>query len=131
MARVTGIGGVFFKAQDPEATRAWYQRHLGIEAMDEYGWSFLWRDVDRPDQVGRTVWGPFDHDTDYFDPSPHPFMINLRVDDLTGMLDKLRQAGVTVLDAVEEYEYGRFGWAIDPNGIKLELWEPAGEEGQP
>ena len=123
MARVTGIGGVFFKARDKEALTAWYREHLGIEA-GEYGMAFDWRDTGGTEVPGCTVWGPFRHDTTYFNPSTAPFMINYRVDDLDALLAKLRAAGVTVDDKVEEYEYGRFGWIMDPEGNRLELWEP-------
>ena len=124
MARVTGIGGVFFKTRDKEALIAWYREHLGIEA-DEYGFCFDWRETGGPEIPGHTVWGPFKHDTKYFDPGTAPFMINYRVDDLDALLAKLRAAGVTVDDKVESYEYGRFGWITDPEGNKIELWEPS------
>ena len=123
MARVTGIGGVFFKARDREALLAWYREHLGIES-DEYGFAFDWRDTGGPDRPGYTVWGPFKHDTTYFEPSTAPFMINFRVDDLDALLAKLRAAGVDVDDRVEDHRYGRFGWVMDPEGNKIELWEP-------
>ncbi|NNG05987.1 MAG: VOC family protein [Inquilinus sp.] len=123
MAKVTGIGGVFFKARDKEALTAWYREHLGIEA-GEYGFAFDWSDTGGLGIPGRTAWSPFRHDTDYFSPSNAPFMINYRVDDLDGLLAKLRAAGVTVDDKVEEFDYGRFGWAMDPEGNRIELWEP-------
>ncbi len=129
MARVTGIGGIFFKADDPAAVRAWYHEHLGLET-DEHGWSFLWRSTERPEHVGRTVWGPFAAGSEYFDPSEAPFMVNFRVDDLDGVLQRLREAGAQVMETVEDYEYGRFGWFVDPAGVKIELWEPRGEAGQ-
>ncbi len=120
MARVTGIGGVFFKTRDRAALIAWYKEHLGLDPSEHGSVAFQWSDPG-----GVTVWGPFDHDTDYFDPSSAPFMINYRVDDLDGLLAKLRAAGVTVDDKVEEYDYGRFGWIMDPEGNRLELWEPS------
>ncbi len=127
MARVTGLGGVFFKAEDPEAMKAWYRDHLGIEP-DPGGYvSFLWRPMDEPDRVARTAWSPFDADTGYFAPSEKPWMLNYRVDDLDALLDQLREAGVEVVGDVEEYEYGRFGWIVDPEGNKVELWEPPEE----
>ena len=136
MARVTGIGGVFFKAQDPTQLSAWYQKHLGIAsggdevvAFPDGTVTFHWRERGNPDRVGYTVWGPFRQDTNYFEPSTKPFMLNFRVDDLDGMLTQLRRAGVQVDDKVEAYEYGRFGWAMDPEGNRIELWEPA--EGKP
>lgn len=125
MASVTGIGGIFFKAEDPDATRAWYRDHLGIELSDYGGWSFQWRDVDDPNNVGRTEWGPFAADTDYFQPSDAAFMINYRVDDLDGLLEQLESAGIERIGAIESYSYGRFAWVLDPDGIKVELWEPA------
>lgn len=120
MARVTGIGGVFFKARDREALIAWYREHLGMDPSDHGSVAFRWGG-----ENGTTVWSPFAHDTDYFNPSTAPFMINYRVDDLDGLLAKLRAAGVSVDDKVEEYEYGRFGWIMDPEGNRLELWEPS------
>ena len=122
MAQVTGIGGVFFKTRDRAALIAWYKEHLGIDPSEHGSVAFQWNDPN-----GVTVWGPFDHDTDYFDPSSAPFMINYRVDDLDGLLAKLRAAGVTVDDKVEDYDYGRFGWIMDPEGNRLELWEPSSE----
>ena len=130
MAQVTGIGGIFFKTSDPDATRTWYRDHLGIELTDYGGWTFGWRSVDRPEHVGRTEWSPFPAETDYFAPSEAPFMINYRVDDLDGLLQHLEAVGIEQVGAVESYEYGRFAWVLDPDGRKIELWEPLGEEGQ-
>lgn len=130
MSKVQGIGGIFFKARDADKLRAWYREHLGIEFDDGGGWSFLWRQKENPQRVGRTVWAPFPAETEYFDPSNSPFMFNFRVDDLDQMLGDLRKAGIQVEDTIEEYTYGRFGWAIDPEGNKLEFWQPMGEEGQ-
>ncbi len=129
MARVTGIGGVFFKARDREHLLAWYDEHLGIRT-EEWGAAFYWRDQNNPGRLGHTVWSPYAATTRYFAPSEAPFMINYRVDNLDEMLAQLRAAGAQVMDRVEEHEYGRFGWAIDPEGNKLELWEPKGEESQ-
>ena len=130
MAKVTGIGGIFFKARDVDALRSWYAEQLSVP-LEEWGsWDFPWRDRENPERVGKTVWGPFPADTDYFAPSDSPFMFNFRVDDLDAMLTQLRAAGVSVEDKIEEYEYGKFGWIIDPEGNKVELWEPRGEEGQ-
>ena len=124
MKRVTGIGGIFFKTKDPEATRAWYQRHLGI-APEPGGYVvFPWRDTDDPERTGTTVWSLFQDDTDYFDPSPASFMINYRVADLHGLIAQLREEGIEVIGEIQEYEYGRFGWILDPDGNKIELWEP-------
>jgi predicted enzyme related to lactoylglutathione lyase len=123
MKRVTGIGGIFFKAQDPKSLKQWYREHLGIDA-GEYGATFNWRADENPDDTGQTLWSPFPHDTKYFDPSEVPFMINYRVADLDGLLVALRAEGVTVEDRVENYDYGRFAWISDPEGNRIELWEP-------
>jgi predicted enzyme related to lactoylglutathione lyase len=116
--RVAGIGGVFFRARDPQALRDWYARHLGID-MEEYGTTFTAHDGDQ------TVWAPFAADTDYFGPQDQQLMVNFRVGDLDAMLDQLRRAGVEVDEHVHEMEYGRFGWAVDGEGNRFELWEPA------
>ncbi len=122
MERVTAIGGVFFRARDPERMSAWYRDHLGIGATDGTT-DFIWREHDHPDEVGRTVWSIFPADTDYFGPSRPGFMINYRVANLERMLDQLRQGGITV-EKVEDYDYGRFAWITDPEGNRIELWEP-------
>jgi predicted enzyme related to lactoylglutathione lyase len=115
---VQGIGGVFFRARDPEALRGWYAEHLGIE-MEEYGTTFRARDGDQ------TVWAPFPADTDYFGGRQQQLMVNFRVGDLDAMLEQLRAAGVEVDERVHEMEYGRFAWARDPEGNRFELWEPS------
>jgi len=124
MKRVTGIGGVFFKAKDPEALRAWYAKHLGLEP-DAYG-SVVFQCPDSEEQrkAAQTVWSLFPSDTKYFDPSSAPFMINYRVENLAGLLEQLRSEGVAVEEGMEEYEYGRFGHLMDPEGNRIELWEP-------
>lgn len=124
MARITGIGGVFFKARDPAALAAWYRDVLGLETEPGGAVTFSWADDPQPGGTGHTVWGPFHQDTTYFDPSDKPFMFNFRVDDLDGFPARLRKAGVTVDDKTETYDYGRFGWAMDPEGNRIELWEP-------
>ena len=124
MRRVTGIGGIFFKARDPKALAAWYQTHLGIDVQDWGGAAFPWRGADNPEGVGTTVWSPFAADTTYFAPGTAPFMVNYRVEDLHALLAVLRAEGVQVEDKVEESEFGKFGWVIDPEGNKLELWQP-------
>ena len=126
MKRVTGIGGIFFKSRDPKELREWYRQHLGIDA-GEYGATFQWRDENDPEQIGQTVWSTFPQDTKYFDPSTAPFMINYRVDDLNGLVAALRDEGVTV-DKVESHEYGSFAWISDPEGNRIELWEPAADQ---
>ena len=124
MGRVTGIGGIFFKSEDPERLKSWYQQHLGITPDKDGYIAFEWREKQDPDTVGYTVWGPFQDDTKYFHPSTKAYMFNFRVDDLDALLEQLRAAGVEVDDNVEEYEYGRFGWVMDPEGHRIELWEP-------
>jgi catechol 2,3-dioxygenase-like lactoylglutathione lyase family enzyme len=120
--KVTGIGGIFFKVRNPERMTSWYRDHLGICAPDGHA-HFPWRDHERPDEVGRTVWSLFPTDTDYFGPTPQSFMINYRVANLNKMLDQLRRSGVAV-EKVEDFEYGRFAWITDPEGNRIELWEP-------
>ena len=127
MASVTGIGGIFFKVEDPDATRAWYRDHLGIETEDYGGWSFRWRKFDDPEAAGRTEWSPFPDTTDYFQPSTAPFMVNYRVDDLGALLDELAAAGIEQVGEIDDTPYGRFAWILDPNGTKVELWEPPPE----
>ncbi len=122
--RVTGIGGVFFKTGDPPALMAWYRKHLGIKPDAYGGWSFKWRERRRPQRIGTTVFSPFAHDTAYFDPSEQPYMFNFRVADLRSLLTQLRREGVHVVGDVQEFTYGKFGWIIDPEGRKIELWEP-------
>lgn len=124
MERVTGIGGIFFKSPDPAALVAWYRDHLGIQPEWDAGATFTWRRDDDPEQHGTTVWSAFPADTRYFEPADRPFMINYRVADLDAMLAQLRAAGVQVDERVEESEYGRFGWAMDPHGNRFELWQP-------
>ena len=124
MQRVTGIGGIFFKARDPAGLREWYAKHLGLPC-DQYGYQFEWRDRDDPTQRGFTVWAPFAEGTQYFAPSEKPFMFNFRVTDLDAVLEALRREGVPVDDKIVEEENGRFGWVMDPEGHRIELWEPA------
>lgn len=128
MKRVTGIGGIFFKAQDPVALRAWYQKHLGIDVQSWGGASFLWQDDDGKPTGGTTVWNIGSAEGNYYAPSTAPFMINYRVADLHALLAALRAEGCNVLEKVDDSEYGKFGWVMDPEGNKVELWEPP--EGQ-
>ena len=121
MAKVVGVGGVFFKSEDPEKLGAWYLKWLGAPVEPPYGASF------RPDTVpvgGLTVWSPFKKDTDYFNPSTREFMINFMVDDLDGALAQVSEGGAEVVGDIMDESYGRFGWFIDPEGNKIELWEP-------
>jgi predicted enzyme related to lactoylglutathione lyase len=134
MKRVTGIGGIFFKARDPQQTMAWYRKHLGIPtgSDEETHAMFEWREANDPQCLGSTVWALFPQDTRYFDPSTSPFMVNYRVADLDALLAQLRAEGVEVDERVEAYEYGRFGWITDPEGNRIELWEPStATAGQP
>jgi predicted enzyme related to lactoylglutathione lyase len=119
--RITGIGGIFFRARDPDALRRWYGEHLGIDVQDWGGASF-------EREGGWTVWSIFAPDTEYFGPSGQLSMVNYRVSDLDAMLAQLREAGVSVEDKVDESEFGRFGWATDPEGNRFELWQPPAEE---
>jgi len=123
MKRVTGIGGIFFKAKDPKALSEWYRQHLGVSVEEWGGVVFRWA-KDNASCAGTTVWNPFPADTDYFAPSQASFMVNFRVADLHALLDALRDEGCHVEKKVEESEYGKFGWVLDPEGNKIELWEP-------
>jgi predicted enzyme related to lactoylglutathione lyase len=123
-ARVVGIGGIFFKARDPQALSAWYRDHLGLAVGEWGGVTFsptLTSPAGRPSTL---VWSIFPATTDYFEPGTSPFMINYRVDDLDQVLAALRAEGCAVADRVDSSEYGRFGWVVDPEGNRLELWEP-------
>jgi predicted enzyme related to lactoylglutathione lyase len=124
MKRVTGIGGVFFKANDAGKLRNWYRTHLGIEVAEWGGCQFSWRDSENPAGTGHTVWSISEQSSNYFAPSTAPFMINYRVADLHALLAALRREGCRVEDKVEESEFGKFGWVIDPEGNKVELWQP-------
>jgi predicted enzyme related to lactoylglutathione lyase len=121
--KVTGIGGIFFKTENPEAMRSWYGEQLGL-AINPYGSSFEFRNANRPDEINYLQWSPFEKETNYFDPSEKEFMINYRVQNLEGLLEQLKENGVTILDEVEEYDYGKFVHILDPEGNKIELWEP-------
>ena len=122
MKRVTGIGGIFFKAKDPDKLREWYREHLGIES-EKWGFAFQWSDDPQKDG-GCTAWNIFPDSTKYFDPSTQPFMINFRVGDLQELLSQLRAEGVDVEGQGEESEFGKFAWLMDPEGNRVELWEP-------
>lgn len=122
MKRVTGIGGIFFKSADPKRLGAWYREHLGLDVADWGGAVFEWGGPQSA--PGTTTWSPFAQDTEYMAPSTAPFMINFRVADLDALLAALRSEGCEVLEKTETSEYGKFGWAIDPDGNKIELWEP-------
>lgn len=124
MKRVTGIGGIFFKAKDSEALQAWYKRHLGIDVQDWGGAAFRWLDAEGKPTGGTTIWSVASDTGEQFVPSTAPFMVNYRVDDLLALVDALRAEGCHVLDKVDDSEYGKFAWVIDPEGNKCELWEP-------
>ncbi|MBY5952626.1 VOC family protein [Algoriphagus sp. NF] len=123
MKKVTGIGGVFFKVKDPDATKAWYAKHLGLQT-DRYGTAFEWRSSENPAQKGFTQWSPMNEDTQYFEPSTKEFMINYRVENLEELVKTLRAEGVKILDEIESFEYGKFVHILDPDGHAIELWEP-------
>jgi predicted enzyme related to lactoylglutathione lyase len=128
MKRATGIGGIFFKAKDPVALRAWYAKHLGIDVQDWGGAVFPWADAEGKPTTGMTVWSIGAAEGDHFAPSTAPFMVNYRVDDLAALLQALRSEGCNVLEKTENSEYGKFGWVMDPEGNKVELWQaPAGQ----
>jgi predicted enzyme related to lactoylglutathione lyase len=125
MKHVIGFGGIFFKAQDPEKLAAWYQDHLGLKVEDFGGVVFReGKETEGPKREAYLTWAPFPADTDYFAPSAKPFMINFRVADLDGLLRKLRAEGVSVDEKTDKSEFGYFGWAMDPEGNRIELWEP-------
>jgi predicted enzyme related to lactoylglutathione lyase len=125
MKRVTGLGGVFFKANDPKKIKEWYQTHLGMQ-MDDYGFSFHWKEIGKEDAKApaATAWSPFKSDTKYFAPSEKPYMFNYRVENLVELLKVLKEEGVEVIGEMQEFSYGKFGWILDPEGNKIELWEP-------
>lgn len=124
MKRVTGIGGIFLTAKDPAALCAWYQRHLGIDVQAWGGAAFAWTDAAGTPIGGTTIWSVSAADGHPFAPGTAPFMVNYRVDDLTALLQALRDEGCQVLEKTETSEFGKFGWVIDPEGNKVELWQP-------
>ncbi len=124
MRRVTGIGGIFFQAKDPAALRAWYQAHLGIDVQAWGGTAFSWADAEGNPTGGTTIWSIAGEDGDAFGPGRPSFMINYRVENVQALVEALRAEGCDVLDKVEASEYGTFAWVIDPEGHKVELWEP-------
>jgi len=122
--RVTGIGGVFFKAKDSAVLREWYRRHLEIQMEEWGGATFRWQTQGNPHGVGSTTWTVFDEDTTYFGSTAARFMINYRVENLETLLSTLREEGCSVDDKIEKSEFGKFGWVTDPEGNRIELWEP-------
>jgi predicted enzyme related to lactoylglutathione lyase len=123
MKKVTGIGGIFFKCKDPEAMKEWYAKNLGLPT-DQYGTTFEWRESEDSSKKGTTQWSPFKETTQYFAPSTKEFMINYRVENLETLVEELRKEGVMITDTIESFEYGKFIHIMDPEGNKIELWEP-------
>ncbi len=126
MDRVTGLGGVFFQADDPERLYAWYEQHLGLRREPDGPVIFRWRHSTDEGSPGMTVWSIFPKDSEYFAPSRSPLMLNYRVSDLDGLLACLQEEGVAI-ERREDSEYGRFAWIMDPEGNRVELWEPPAE----
>lgn len=125
--RVTAIGGIFVKCQDPAAIREWYKSHLGLNT-DDYGATFEWRHADEPEKKGFNIWTAFKKDTAYFAPSEKEFMLNFRVENLEWLLGELKNEGIEVLGEMQVYDYGKFAHIVDPEGTKIELWESNDEE---
>jgi len=125
MKKVTGVGGIFFKCADPKKMKEWYTTNLGLPTGD-YGVTFEWRRADE-EVKGMTLWTPFKADTEYFQPSAKDYMINYTVEDLEGLVEQLKKDGVTIVDEIAVYDYGKFVHVLDPEGNKIELWEPADE----
>lgn len=123
MKKVTGIGGIFFKCEDPEKMRNWYSENLGLKT-NEYGSLFEFRNTHEPDKKNYLQWSPFKKDTEYMNPSKKDFMINYRVENMEELVEELKNSGVEICDKIESYEYGKFVHIMDPEGNKIELWEP-------
>lgn len=121
--KVTGIGGVFFFSDNPEEIKEWYAKNLGLE-VNQWGSSFEFRNANRPDEINYLQWSPFNKNDEYFAPAKKEFMINYRVQNLEGLVNKLRESGVTILDSIETFDYGKFVHIMDAEGNKIELWEP-------
>ena len=126
--KVLAFGGIFLRTRNSKELARWYDTHLGTQFGDGESSVFQWRQTQNPGAIGQTVFGLFKEETKYFDPSTKPYMLNFRVKNLARMLKKLKKEGVKVEDKVESYDYGNFGWVMDPEGNKIELWEPIGEE---
>ena len=123
MKKVTGIGGIFFKCNDPDKMKEWYKTHLGLDT-NEYGATFEWKEASDSTKNGSTQWSPFPETTNYFEPSAKDFMVNYRVADLEALVEELKKEGVTIVDEIETYDYGKFVHIIDMEGNKIQLWEP-------
>ncbi len=130
-ARVTGLGGLFFRSRDPKGTIEWYRQHLGIDAADWGGLAFQWLEKDKPTETGYTVWCAFADDTKYFEPAQQEFMMNFRVVGLDRILNACREQGITIVGDIDEQPNGRFAWILDPEGRKIELWEPVPSKDDP
>lgn len=126
--RVTGVGGIFFFSDNPKEARDWYSQNLGLETND-YGSSFESRNIHKPEEINTLQWSPFKKGSEYFAPSKKEFMINYTVQNIEGLVKKLKENGVTVLDSIATFDYGKFVHIMDPEGNKIELWEPADESG--
>ncbi|EJL66906.1 VOC family protein [Flavobacterium sp. CF136] len=123
MKKVTGIGGIFFKCNDPNKMKEWYKTHLGLDT-NEYGATFEWKEASDSTKNGSTQWSPFPETTKYFEPSAKDFMVNYRVANLEALVEELKKEGVTIVDEIETYDYGKFVHIIDMEGNKIQLWEP-------
>lgn len=123
MKKVTGVGGIFFKCEEPEKIKSWYNKNLGLNT-NEYGCLFEFRNIEKPEQINYLQWSPFKQDTTYFQPSEKEFMINFRVENIELLVNELKENGVTICDEIASYDYGKFVHIMDPEGNKIELWEP-------
>ncbi len=121
--KVTGIGGIFFRSKNPKEINEWYGKNLGL-AVDDHGSAFEFRNANDPEEINYLRWGPFQDSTDYFEPSTKEFMVNYRVQNIEDLVNKLRENGVTIVDEITTYGYGKFVHIMDPEGTKIELWEP-------
>ena len=126
MKKVTGIGGIFFKSSNPVSIKEWYHKHLGL-TIDAYGSPFEFRNANNPEEINYLQWSPFEKETKYFEPSKKDFMINYRVDNLELLVAELQKQGVTICDEIQSFDYGKFIHIMDPDGNKIELWEPVDE----
>lgn len=125
MERVIGFGGIFFKADNPKALSQWYKKHLGVPIDETYGgYTFDWKSDSQRPKKGYTIWSPFKKDTDYLNPSEKEFMFNFIVADLPNLLQVLNQEGIDQIGEMEDTEFGKFAWIMDPEDNKIELWEP-------
>jgi lactoylglutathione lyase len=126
MKKVTGVGGIFFKCDNPKGMNEWYAQNLGLNAT-QYGAKFEWRNLDHPEVIGTTAWSTFPQTTQYFNPSTKPFMINYIVENIELLVEELKKNQVTVVDEIADYDYGKFVHILDPEGNIIELWEPKDE----